>query len=207
MGARRSVMPRGARSHGRSGTQTKRSDLRGSASGPRCSERRSPQLRCQGPRSDVGDPLEHFLAKRNGDGQRRTLDDAVLRIGVDFNHNGLIDVALRQQRDLGDGAGPAFPCMQRKNGRFLASGSVIADAKRLFRIAPDEPGMVRRLLCGQRGDEASGFIVTELSGDGPAGVCPCAAPRRRAIRGTRDPGVDQAVTAPDGPARRGRNRK
>jgi hypothetical protein len=157
-----------------------RSGLPGSASWPCCSARRSPQARRQRPRSDVGNPLEHFLAKQNAGGQRHTVDDPVLRIGEDFRHDGLIDVALWQPHDLGDGAGPMFLYMQRQDGRFPASGSVIADAKRLFRVAPAEPGMARRRVCGRRGYEASEFVVTELSGDGPTGVCPCGAPRRRA---------------------------
>jgi hypothetical protein len=125
---------------------------------------------------DVGDPLEHFLATKNASGQRRTLDDPVLRIGEDFNNDGLVDVALWQPRDLGDGAGPVFLYMQRKDGRFAASGSVVADEKTLFRVAPAGSGMARLLVCGRRRYEVSGFIVTELPADGAATECPDGAP-------------------------------
>jgi hypothetical protein len=125
---------------------------------------------------DVGDPLEHFLATKNADGQRRTLDDPVLRIGEDFNNDGLVDVALWQPRDLGDGAGPVFLYMQRKDGRFAASGSIVADAKSLFRVAPAGTGVARLQVCGRRGYEVSGFIVTELPADGAPAECSGSAP-------------------------------
>jgi hypothetical protein len=117
---------------------------------------------------DVGEPLEHFLATRAADGQARSLDEPVARIVDDFNVDGLVDVALWQSRDLaGHGQGPVFLYMQRKDGRFAAAGSVLADAVTLFQVAPDRNGGARLLVCHAgavaRAYRVSGFIVTELA--------------------------------------------
>jgi hypothetical protein len=124
---------------------------------------------------DVGEPLEHFLATKAVNGQARQLDDPVARVVDDFNADGLVDVALWQLGDLaGHDQGPVFLYMQRKDGRFAASGSVLADAAGLFRVVPARSGGARLLVCHAgavtRGYEVSGFIVTELArGELPKG--------------------------------------
>ena len=83
---------------------------------------------------DVGEPLEHFLATKTVDGQLRPLDDPVARLVDDFNADGMLDVALWQARDLaGRRAGPVFLYFTRKDGRFAAAGSILADPDSLFR--------------------------------------------------------------------------
>jgi hypothetical protein len=116
---------------------------------------------------DVGEPLEHFLATKAVDGQVRSLDDPVTRVVDDLNADGLVDVALWQARDLaGHGYGPVFLYIQRKDGRFAASGSVLADAATLFRVVPERDGGARLLVCHAgavaRGYDVSGAIVAEL---------------------------------------------
>jgi hypothetical protein len=117
---------------------------------------------------DVGEPLEHFLGTKSVDGQWRTLEDAVLRVADDFNADGLPDVALWQAPDLaGRASGPVFLYMQRKDGRFAASGSVLVDPETLFRVLPGPDGGASLLVCHAsavtRGYAVSGFIVTELA--------------------------------------------
>jgi hypothetical protein len=116
---------------------------------------------------DVGEPLEHFLATKAVDGQVRSLDDPVARVVDDFNADGLVDVALWQARDLtGHGYGPVFLYIQRKDGGFAASGSVLADAATLFRVVPERDGGTRLLVCHAgavaRGYGVTGAIVSEL---------------------------------------------
>lgn len=116
---------------------------------------------------DVGEPLEHFLATKTVDGQWRQLDDPVARFVDDFNADGMPDVALWQARDLaGRRAGPVFLYFARKDGRFAAAGSILADPDTLFRVAMEPGGGGRLLVCHSgavtRGYEVNGYIVTEL---------------------------------------------
>lgn len=116
---------------------------------------------------DVGEPLEHFLSTRAVDGQWRQPDDPVARIVDDFNADGMLDVALWQARDhAGRRDGPVFLYFTRKDGRFAAAGSILADPDTLFRVAAEPGGGARLLVCHAgavtRGYEVHGFIVTEL---------------------------------------------
>ena len=116
---------------------------------------------------DVGEPLEHFLATKTVDGQLRPLDDPVARLVDDFNADGMLDVALWQARDLaGRRAGPVFLYFTRKDGRFAAAGSILADPDTLFRVETAPGGGARLLVCRSgavtRGYEVHGFIVAEL---------------------------------------------
>jgi hypothetical protein len=116
---------------------------------------------------DVGEPLQHFLATKAVNGQARHLDDPVARVVDDFNADGLPDVALWQLGDLAGHQAPVFLYMQRKDGRFAASGSVLADAATLFRVVPERAGGTRLFVCHAgavtRGYEVNGFIVAELA--------------------------------------------
>ena len=125
---------------------------------------------------DVGDPLEHFLATKAVDGQRRQLDDPVARLVDDFNADGTPDVALWQARDLvGRHGGPVFLYFMRKDGRFAAAGSILADPDTLFRIVTAPGGGARLLVCHSgavtRGYEVNGTIVTELPRGGLPREC------------------------------------
>lgn len=114
---------------------------------------------------DVGDPLEHFLATRGAGGAKRSLEHAVLRLTEDFNNDGMTDVGLWQPRDFPARTGPLFLYMQRKDGRFAAAGSVVAESETLLRVIPVDSGSARLLACGgpaPAGYDVVGFIVTEL---------------------------------------------
>ena len=116
---------------------------------------------------DVGEPLEHFFATKTVDGQLRQLDDPVARFVDDFNADGRLDVALWQARDhAGRRGGPVFLYFMRKDGRFAAAGSILADPDTLFRVVAERGGGVRLLVCHAgavtRGYEVNGYIVTEL---------------------------------------------
>jgi hypothetical protein len=117
---------------------------------------------------DVGEPLEHFLSTRTVDGKARTLEDPVARVVDDFNADDLPDVALWQERErAAAGARPVHLYMQRKDGRFAAGGSVLADPETIFRVVPERPRGARLVVCHDgavaRGYEVSAFIVTELA--------------------------------------------
>ena len=116
---------------------------------------------------DVGEPLEHFLATKAVDGQWRQRDDPVARFVDDFNADGLPDVALWQARDLaGRRDGLVFLYFMRKDGRFAAAGSILADTDTLFRILKEPGGGARLLVCHSgavmRGYAVNGSIVSEL---------------------------------------------
>ena len=116
---------------------------------------------------DVGEPLEHFFATKTVDGQLRQPDDPVARLVDDFNADGMLDVALWQTRDhAGRRGGPVFLYFSRKDGRFAAAGSILADPDTLFRVVAEPGGGARLLVCHAgavtRGYEVHGFIVTEL---------------------------------------------
>jgi hypothetical protein len=116
---------------------------------------------------DVGEPLEHFLATKAVDGQLRQRDDPVARYVDDFNADGMLDVALWQARDLaGKRGAPVFLYFMRKDGRFAAAGSILADPDTLFRVVAEPGGGARLLVCHAgavtRGYEVHGHIVTEL---------------------------------------------
>jgi hypothetical protein len=126
---------------------------------------------------DVGDPLEHFLATRAVDGKARTLDDPVARLVDDFNADDLPDVALWQERErAAAGDRPVHLYMARKDGRFAAAGSVLADAATIFRVVPERPRGGRLVVCREsavvRGYEVSAFIVTELARADLPQACP-----------------------------------
>jgi hypothetical protein len=125
---------------------------------------------------DVGDPLEHFFATKAVDGQGRHLDDPVARLVDDFNADGMPDVALWQARELvGPRGGPVFLYLMRKDGRFAAAGSILADPDTLFRIVTAPGGGARLLVCPfgavTRGYEVNGTIVTELPQGGLPREC------------------------------------
>jgi hypothetical protein len=125
---------------------------------------------------DVGEPLEHFLSTRAVDGQRRQPDDPVARIVDDFNVDGMLDVALWQTRDhAGRRDGPVFLYFTRKDGRFAAAGSILADPETLFHVESEPGGGARLLVCHSRavtrGYEVNGYIVTELPRSGLPREC------------------------------------
>jgi hypothetical protein len=116
---------------------------------------------------DVAEPLEHFLSTRTVDAKTRTLDDPVARVVDDFNADRLPDVGLWQEHErVATGDRPVHLYMQRKDGRFAAAGSVLADAERIFRVVPERPRGARLVVCRDgavaRGYEVSAFIVAEL---------------------------------------------
>jgi hypothetical protein len=116
---------------------------------------------------DVGEPLEHFFATKTVDGQLRQPDDPVARLVDDFNADGTLDVALWQTRDhAGRRGAPVFLYFTRKDGRFAAGGSILADPDTLFRVELEPGGGARLLVCHSRavtrGYEVNGYIVTEL---------------------------------------------
>jgi hypothetical protein len=126
---------------------------------------------------DVGDPLEHFLSTRTVDGKARTLDDPVTRLVDDFNADSLLDVAIWQERErTAAGDRPVHLYMERKDGRFAAAGSVLADAASIFRVVPERPRGARLVVCRDsavvRGYEVSAFIVTELARADLPQACP-----------------------------------
>ena len=131
---------------------------------------------------DVGEPLEHFLATKSVDGKTRSFDDPVARLVDDFNADNLPDVALWQESERAeDGLRPVYLYMTRKDGRFAAAGSVLADAATLFHVAPQRPRGARLLVCHDgavaRGYEVSAFIVAEL----PRAELPKACPDEPAV--------------------------
>jgi hypothetical protein len=126
---------------------------------------------------DVGEPLEHFLSTRTVDGKARTLDDPVARVVDDFNADSLPDVGLWQERErVATGDLPVHLYMQRKDGRFAAGGSVLADAETIFHVEPERPRGARLVVCHDRavarGYEVSAFIVTELASADLPKACP-----------------------------------
>lgn len=126
---------------------------------------------------DVGEPLEHFLSTKTVDGKARTLDDPVARVVDDFNADSLPDVGLWQERErVAKGDRPVHLYMQRKDGRFAAGGSVLADAETIFRVVPERSRGARLVVCHDgavaRGYEVSAFIVAELPGAELPKACP-----------------------------------
>jgi len=126
---------------------------------------------------DVGEPLEHFLATRTFEGKARSLDDPVARLVDDFNADSLPDVALWQEHDRAqDGLRPVHLYMTRKDGRYAAAGSILADDATLFSVTPRRPRGALLLVCHDgavaRGYEVSAFIVVELPRAELPGACP-----------------------------------
>jgi hypothetical protein len=121
---------------------------------------------------DVADPLEHFLSTRATDGAQRTLEHAVLRLAGDFNNDGLPDVALWQPREFLERTGPVFLYILRKDGRYAAAGSVMVDARMLFRVVAVAPGQGRLEVCGRDGYDVEAAIVTERKSEAPFQKCP-----------------------------------
>ena len=129
---------------------------------------------------DVGEPLEHFLSTRTVDARARTLDDPVARVVDDFNADSLPDVGLWQEHErVATGDRPVHLYMQRKDGRFAAGGSVLADPETIFRVVPERPRGARLVVCRDgavaRGYEVSAFIVAELPPAELPKACPAEA--------------------------------
>jgi hypothetical protein len=137
---------------------------------------------------DVADPLQHFLASAAPERARRVLDDGVARLSGDFNNDGLADVALWQEVDLGPDTGPVWLYLRRKDGRYTAAGSIVVASRMLFTSMPIEHGSAKLLFCDWRGDQAvpagyslQGSIVADLpraelptscaGADGAGAVC------------------------------------
>jgi hypothetical protein len=137
----------------------------------------APEARAQ---KDVGDPLEHFLGTAAPGRAHRTLDDGVARTVGDFNNDGLADVALWQESDFGPYHGPVFLYLGRKDGRFAAAGTIVANAGTLFKPVAGDTGSAKLLVCERGGGRETvasgyaldGFIVSDLPREALPRECP-----------------------------------
>ena len=134
------------------------------------------------------DPLHHFLASAVPERAKRVLDDGVARLSGDFNNDGLPDVALWQEADLGPDTGPVWLYLRAKTAAILPRDRSLSHPECYSPRCPSSTVRRKLFFCDWRGDQAvpagyslQGFIVADLpraelptscaGADGAGAVC------------------------------------